>query len=257
MKILLSLTAAALTMFASSVSAADVKDPRYFTVDENSIVTEEIPGAAASQKELLPAPAARPVTEVVMALDNIVNLVDKIWTLIEKNQPVVVITTNYANAVPFGMTHWSQLQGWSKPAVKKYSFSMKNGFGTEVVKVVYQLHYTHSGNYQGKGKYLTGVTIEPVSVTTAWGYTVKLVSQVPDSTVANVGTTADPIASMQVQLAWSVHTALKDITSKDIYYVQGDGLMQPISKSFDNGLALKSQQRLASVTAQFSDVKFN
>ena len=44
------------------------------------------------------------------------NLVEKIWNIIEKNQPVVNITTNYANAVPLGTSHWTQLQCWSKPA---------------------------------------------------------------------------------------------------------------------------------------------
>lgn len=201
--------------------------------------------------------AVNNVNSTVAMLDNIVNLVDKIWGIIEKNQPVVNITTNYANAVPFGTSHWTQLQGWSRPATKKYAFSMKNGYGSEVVKVAYQVHYTYNGNFQGKGKFLTGVTVEPISVTTAWGYKVSLTAEAPDSTIANVGTHDDPIASMQVQLKWVVHTAVKDIQQKAIYYVQGDGVMQEIGVPFKNGMEIAQQKKADAVKEKLSDVKFN
>jgi|GEM_PF-675037 len=197
------------------------------------------------------------VNGTVDALDKIVNLVDKIWTIIEKNQPVVNITTNYANAVPFGTSHWTQLQGWSRPSTKRYAFSMKNGYGSEVVKVIYQVHWTHSGNFQGKGKFLTGVTVEPISVTTAWGYKVTLVSEVPESTIANVGTHEDPVASMQLQLRWVVHTAIKDISDKAIYYVQGDGMMKEIGSPFANGMKVEQEKKLEIATEKLQNVKFH
>ena len=258
MKKLLALSAAAIAMFAGRVAAADTTDPRYFAVDENSITIEEVTdGVVQPAADYLMPPAAKDITGVIGTIDSIVNLADKIWTLIEKNQPVVSVTTHYANAVPYGMTHWSQLQGWSKPAVKKYAFAMKNGFGSEVVKVAYQVHFTHSGNLAGKGKFLTGVTIEPVSITTSWGYKVTLVSEVPDSTIANVGTSADPIASMQVQLRWTVHTAVKDITSKAIYYVQGDGTLQEIGTPFKNAAEQKNKARVEAASAIIIDSSFN
>lgn len=286
MKRLLALTAAAATLFAGRVSAADItRDPRYFAVDESSIMIEEITdkGGTIPGPQELPKPPSGPqinpplvtpgttpgttpavdplagfnngvavVNGTVAAIDNIVNLMEKIWNIIEKNQPVVNVTTNYANAVPFGTSHWSQLQGWSKPATKKYSFSMKNGFGSEVVKVTYQVHRTHSGNFQGKGKFLTGVTIEPLNIVTAWGYKVTLVSEVPDSTIANVGTHEDPVASMQVQLKWIVHTALKDITSKAIYYVQGDGVLEEIGTPFKNAQEMKTKNKVDAAAVQIA-----
>ena len=283
-------------LFAGRVSAADITDPRYFSVDERSIVIEEITtrGGTIPGPGELPKPPSGPVINppsgpvinppittpgdtsgapvdpmagfnntasqvngTIGMIDNLVNLMDKIWGIIEKNQPVVNITTNYANAVPFGTSHWTQLQGWSRPATKKYSFSMKNGFGSEVVKVVYQVHYTYNGNFQGKGKFLTGVTIEPLNVVTAWGYKVTLVSEVPDSTIANVGTSADPVASMQLQLRWTAHTAVKDITSKAIYYVQGDGLLQEIGTPFKNAQEIKNQEKVDAATVQITASSFN
>ena len=259
MKKLLALTVAATALFSARVSAEDVTDPRYFAADESSIVIEEIKDAGPLQPAL-PGPVTVSdgrIVGVIDALDKIVNLFEKIWNIIEKNQPVVNITTNYANAVPFGTSHWSQLQGGSRPGRKKYSFSMKNGFGSEVVKVVYQVHYTYAGNFQGKGKFLTGVTVEPLNVTAAWGYKVTLVSEVPDSTVTNIGTHTDPVAAMQVQLKWTVHTAVKDISSKAIYYVQGDGLLQEIGTPFKNAQELKNKARLEMADARVMDVSFN
>ena len=294
MKKLLALTTAAIAIFAGRVSAAGNLDEKYFTVDENSIVIEEITerGGTIPGPGQLPKPPSGPVinppitppgttpgtpgitgtgtdpqtqfnnaisnvNSTVGALDAIVNLMDKIWGIIEKNQPVVNITTNYANAVPFGTSHWTQLQGWSKPAVKKYSFAMKNAYGTEVSKVVYQVHYTYAGNFQGKGMFLPGVTIEPISVVTAWGYKVTLVSEVPDSSIANVGTHEDPIAAMQLQLKWVVHTAIKDISSKAIYYVRGDGKLEELGTPFNNAKAIAAQKKIDAVKETLTDVRFN
>ena len=170
------------------------------------------------------------VNQAVGAVDNVVNLADKIWGIIEKNKPVVTVAANYANAVPFGTSHWTQLQGWSKPMTRKYRFSMKG------VDVVYQVHWTYGGNLQGKGKFLTGVSVEPLSVTAPWGHKVDLTAEVPDSTVANVGTKEDPIASMQVQLKWKISTAISSLDQKAIYYIQGDGFMRELGTPFKKGL---------------------
>lgn len=278
---LLAITASALTLFSGRLSAAQVVDQKYFTVDPESIVVEEV-SDRGGELPTIPSPAQLPVPAspvfgsgipfpnasvtrpdpadltgslnqvgaVVGTIDQIVNLVDKVWTLIAKNQPVVNVKVNYANAVPYGLTHWTQLQGWSKPAVRKYRFYFKNLYGVKVVDISYQLQFTHSGNYKGKGKYLTGVTVEPTRVSTAWGYNVDLTAEVPDSTIANVGTTADPIASMQVQLKWKVHTIIKDMQGKDIFYVQGNGLMQPISKAYERGIEQKNAEKLKALPQQ-------
>ncbi len=297
MKKALALTAALTALFAGRVSAADVNDPRYFAVDEDSIMIQEVNdrGGTIPGTPVIPSPGELPkpptnpqvgntgntggdnpgvngtaadpneqfnntinqINQTVGTLDNIVNLAEKIWNIIEKNQPVVNITTNYANAVPYGMSHWTQLQGWNKPATKKYSFSMKNGFGSQVVKVTYQVHYTYKGNFNGKGQFLTGVTVEPLNVETAWGYKVTLVSEVPDSTVANVGTSDDPIAAMQVQLKWTVHTAIKDITSKAIYYVRGDGQLEEIGTPFEKAAEAKTKARVDAASSSITGSTFD
>ena len=178
-------------------------------------------------------------------------------TIIDKNKAVVNINVTYAAAVPFGTTHWTQLQGWSKPATKKYSFSAKNILGNESLKVIYQVHWTYGGNFQGKGKFLTGVTIEPLDVSVPWSYTVDLKAEVPDSTIANVGTSEDPVASMQVQLKWSIKPTFGHaVSQKVIYYVQGDGLIQEIGAPFTKGTEEKSGRKAGELQQKFENVKF-
>ncbi|MBP7795247.1 MAG: hypothetical protein KA059_00500 [Elusimicrobiales bacterium] len=255
------LTVAMLSICAAGVMAQGSGD---YSIDESSIRIEVINDNAAVKKggiplNPVPAPADLPkppevtpppppsspsigtgsyadglnnVNATLDTIDKIINLAQKVWDIIKENQPVVDISVNYANAVPYGLSHWTQLQGWSRPATKKYSFFAKNKMGTDVVKVTYQVTYTYGGNLNGKGKFLTGVAIEPINVETAWGYKVNLKAEVPDSTIANVGTSDDPIAAMQVQLKWIIHTPLQDTQQKAIYYVQGDGLIQEIGTPF-------------------------
>ena len=273
MRTLLTLTAAAVTLLAGRASAAEPRDEGYFTVNPESAIIEELPVEVKGGGGL-PQPPTGPqingstgapnggitlqdVNNGIDTLDRIVNLIDKIMTIIAKNQPVVNINVNYANAVPFGTTHWTQLQGWSRPATRRYAFRCENLYGMEVVKVVYQVHWTHSGNFNGVGKFLTGVTVEPISVETAWGYNVDLTAEVPDSTVANVGTSADPIASMQVQLKWKIHTIIKDMQEKSIFYVQGDGHMEQIGDPHSRAARKAAESRLGAATRELTDVRFN
>lgn len=197
---------------------------------------------------------------VVALLDQIVNLVDKVFTIIAKGQPVVNINVNYANAVPYGISHWTQLQGWKAPMTKRYGFYCKNLYGMKVVDVEYQVHYTYGGNYNGVGKYLTGVTVEPLKVDTAWGYNVDMVAEVPDSTITNVGTAENPIAAMQVQLRYKIHTIIKDSQEKEIFYVRGDGQFKHLttSRGIDaSELSVKTHNKsLKSVQKKIQNVKF-
>lgn len=249
------LLAAALVAAAfAGAAAAQQADEKYFTVDESSIKIEE----QAYDGGLLWKPTGRPaLAGVVENIGNVVNLVEKIFSVIEKNQPVVDIKVNYANAVPYGITHWTQLEGWNRPGTKRYAFTVNNAYGGQMVKVDYLLHWVHGGSYQGKGKFLTGVTVEPISVWTAWGCKVSLTAEVPDPTVVNVGTHEDPVAAMQAQLRWTIHTSARDIQERAIYYLQGDGYMQELGTPFENAAAARNAARIERASRQINAARFN
>lgn len=236
--------------FTKAEIESAAKNPDLFKIDAKSIRIEEIKEAQMPKGGSSPAfpppngnnwgqPWNDPWNnnnnnndDTLVVIDKIINLAEKIFSIIERNKPVVDISVNYANAVPQGINHWTQLQNWKRPKTKRYVFSSKNYFGAEVIRVKYQVTWTYGGDYQGKGKFLTGVTVEPLAVKVLWGYKFSLVAEVPDSTIINVGTSEDPVAAMQVNLKWTIATVLKETNGKNVYFVQGDGFFQQIGDAF-------------------------
>lgn len=239
---------AALAAYFAAPAAAQV-DEKYYTVDEASVKIESAGGGAARPLPAFRAEEQGPIADI----SKVVNLMEKVFDIISKNQPVIDISTKYANAVPAEAVHWTYLQGWKRPSVRKYSFTVNNALGGRVAKVDYQVHWAHGGNYRGKGLFLTGVTVEPISVMTVAGYKVSLAAEIPDSTVMNVGTHEDPVAAMQVKLRWTIHTAVKEIKQQAIYYVQGDGYIEEIGTPFENARAARGEALLA----KYSGVSFD
>jgi hypothetical protein len=93
----------------------------------------------------------------------------------------------------------------------------------------YKVTFTYNGAYQGKGKFLTAVSVVPTKVTVGWGYNFYMSASVPDSTITNVGTDKNPIAAMQLKLAWKTATVIKEVDGTSVYYVQGDGYFEEIA----------------------------
>lgn len=223
-------------------------------IDEASLMIEEVYSAPAPRP--LPAAAAEePGT--IDAVKKIVNYAMKIIDFIEKNHPVVNINTDYANAVPEQMTHWSQMTGWQGPDSKVYKFSARNLVGMEVVSAYYKVHYVWGGSFRGRGKYLTGVTIEPVTVTTAWACNLDAVAEVKDGDIANIGTETDPVASMVLRLKWKVKTFTQNIEEEAAYHVLGDGTLQSAGKLFDRGVEAKVARLSESLSKEVRKSSFN
>jgi len=238
--------------FTDRMIQAAKDDPKAYTIDESSIRIQNL-GPALSPKQLgLPEPKnpKNPTKpggddgsgqDPLVIIDQIINLGQKIWAIIEANKPVVNIQTQYGTATPQGITHWSQLAGWKPPEGTVYGFYAKNAYGTTVINVRYQVLRTCGGNYNGKGKYLTAVTIEPLNVDVLWGYKFNLGVEIPDSSIANAGTAEDPLAAMQPLVKWTIATAIKESNGRSLYYLRGDGLFKeiggPFAQSYEDGVA--------------------
>ncbi|MBI4679421.1 MAG: hypothetical protein HY748_17740 [Elusimicrobia bacterium] len=235
--------------FTPLMIKAAKQDPKYFTIDEKSIKVTPIGPAASIERREEPPPVEPPVDDSKVDIDQIINIVEKIWAIIEKNKPVVNITTQYANAVPKGIDHWTQLESWKPPVGTVYNIVAKNAYGSTTVNVKFQVLRTYGGKYKGKGAYLTGVTVEPLLVEVAWGYSLDLTAAVPDSSVINVGTSEDPIAGMMPTLTMRVRTVIKDSTIKMLYYLQGDGLFKEIGGPFDFGMKDKVTRAIERASA--------
>lgn len=247
------------------------KDPKKFTIDTQTVEIVRLSGAdigialpkppAGQGGGIVPPPGGQPGGDLppfpplpggsgedtITTIDRIVNLAKKIFDIVKENQPVVDVTTTYANAVPDGLTHWSQLGGWSKPEVTTYAFYAKNMYGSRVIECRYQVIRQHSGNYKGKGKFLTMVTVQPLNITASWGYKFNMKFEAP--AVSNVGTSEDPVASMLARLNWSISTVLKQEQGTSVYYLEGNGAFREIGGPFKNESREAARASLERVTA--------
>jgi hypothetical protein len=217
--------------FAAPAVQAPAADP-YFTLKTVKIRRLETPGLQAEAKAVPVAPFADDgddggtlgdVNEVHAILDQIINMGKEVWTIVESNKPVVNVSTTTANALPEGVRGWQDLAGWDMPRSQAYQVSYENGFGMDVVDFKFRVIYTSGGNVNGVGRYLTNVTIVPDDVSVSWGYTFNASNSVVGLT--NAGTSADPMAAMQLQLTWSVDTVIKHDGSNASFYVRGDGTL--------------------------------
>jgi len=235
---------AALAVALVSSAWSQTADPKQFTIDEKSVVIERL-GPSVSIKDI-PAPLPKGGgDEPGINLGEIINIAQKVWAVIEKNKPVVDVKTQYATALPAGLTHWDNLSGWKTPKGTVYGFYAKNAYGVKVIDVEYQVLRTYGGSYKGKGQYLTAVTIEPLKVDVAWGYKFSLNVEIPDSSVVNVGTSEDPIAGLMATVHWQISTVVKDSQGKSLYYLQGNGLMNELGVPFKKEYVTKVEKALS------------
>jgi hypothetical protein len=130
----------------------------------------------------------------------VINTGLKVWKIIADNKPVVDIQTQYATALPLGVTQWQHMEGWQIPKSDTYHLTAKNLVGLTVINVRYQVLRTYGGSYKGKGKYLTAVGVQPLLVDVAWGYHFSMDAFIPDESIVNVGRADDPIAALTAQV---------------------------------------------------------
>lgn len=167
-----------------------------------------------------------PLTEVEIVVDKIINIGKKIWGVVEKGAPVVNQEYNSASALPEGASSWSQLSEWKMPRSAVYRIVYKNPYGASVVDFKYRLSFVYGGGVNGRGKYLTGVRVQPANLSVLWGYSFDVKAEVPE--VFNMGTSGNPIAAANVIVKWKVSTALKNITESDQYVVNGLGVLKTL-----------------------------
>jgi hypothetical protein len=221
----------------AEVSAAGM-DPLRYTIDPGSVRIELVSTTAASGPAMNVEDRGVPGNIV-----SIINIANKIWKIIKENAPVVESETKYAAAVPEGASSPNQLCEWKGPKTYEYRFSAKNLYGGEVVSVSYKVVFSYGGKFDGKGAYLTGVTVVPGAVNVSWGYKLFMSAFVPDTTITNIGTYEDPKAAMQLKLSSKISTPLKEWDGNSVYLINGGGELKEIVSPF------KSEKKLDEVAA--------
>lgn len=192
--------------------------PAFPTVERVYLTAEETGSPQRGPASGQPLPAAGQVT-----IDRIVNTAQNAWPVVEKNYPVSDSRINFANAVPDGISDWTQLAGWQEPKAYLLTYTAENPYGMKMVTLSYRLVYTYGGSYGGKGCYLGAVSVELEKVDVAPGYHLRAEAAVPEATVVNAGTHEEPVAALQFKMSYKISTAVSAWGGSTIFYIDGTG----------------------------------
>jgi hypothetical protein len=156
-----------------------------------------------------------------VVVDQIINIGKKLWNIVLAGKPVVNLKMDTANALPKGLKCWVDLQGWQIPSSKVYRVTYENGFGADVVDFAFRVVYTHGGNLDGKGKYITNATMMPANIDVSWGFSFNAEATVPS--VFNMATKENPVAGMQMNMKWDVESVIQTSKATETFFMGGDG----------------------------------
>ncbi len=188
-----------------------------------TIYTEEVPTPAEAIRQIenmLDNSTRDDLPGTIKNINEIVNLGEKIWKLIEKNKPVLNAKNAYANAVPRGVKGPEELENFSTMNYKSFRKHAKNMFGSTVFDVTYVLAHRYNGQLKGNGRYLDAVTVLPHKIDVLWGYTLNF--GVTRVSTANIGSEKDAIGAVVMELDFNVSTIIKASAYKNLYEFRGD-----------------------------------
>lgn len=163
--------------------------------------------------------------QIIVVADQLIALGKKIWAIVEAGKPVT--TTNFARPISVlpklegDNIAFYDMEGWTAPTVKSYRVSYKNGFGSEVIAFTYTVYFQYAGTYQGKGKYLTSLNVEASEVYVSWGFKFDATSSLVG--IANQGSSADPVASATISVAYKATSWFSDVSTGESFFVNGRG----------------------------------
>lgn len=229
--------------------AADSRsfDERYYQISEvKSTITEikQSKEANKAHEELFSQHVNMPAVPAAGGLA-LLDVIDRIWGIIEANKPVATLKLKSANGIPeVAKDNWQVITGWQTSRSFKVRTEATNPFGIKVVDFEYQVLMLYGGNYKGKGLFLLNVRAIPVDLSLKWGMNVNVSVSIPS--IANVGTEEDPIAAIQLDVTMDIRTMTVHRVTTDSYQVQGDGKM----------INLQTAHEIYSTDSKFADNRF-
>ena len=203
-----------------------------------SVTVEEI---SAEEFDLLstddptPTEQPKPITfnermertgKVIQVVKDLVALGETIYDLVKKGKPSNVTEYTAISVIPRDPTTKEivdplSMEGFSFPEERSYVAKVKNAVGKEVVTFSYKVIFSHSGSFNGKGKYLTNVMVVPGAVKTSFGWDFSATMRL--SGVMNHGTKDEPVAGALVAIKYTVTSWSAAFERNDTIHVSGKG----------------------------------
>jgi hypothetical protein len=204
---------------------------RYFDISEVTVTAvEEVAENFVELRDEFKSDKS--LGQIIMVVDQLIALGRKIWPIIEAGRPV--ITSNFGPAVSVlprtsdspDFVAMYLMDNWSAPAQQSYLVEYKNGFGSVVISFRYSVSFQHSGRYEGKGRYLTGLDVAASQIRVGWGFNFNATSTLVN--ISNRGTMDQPMASATVRINYEAKSFLNEIQSAESFHASGDGRLQRV-----------------------------
>ncbi len=174
-------------------------------------------------------PISGTLNQADLIVDKIINIGQKIWTVVDKGRPVQNFQNSVASALPANANSWTDLVSWKQPESKVIGISYKNLYGMEVVRFVYRIILLSGGSVNGVGNYIGYAAVEPVEMETSYMYTFD--SQAVVVNIFNKGTHENPLAGMILTVRWSVETVVKKSVGSQTFFLDGAGNIDVAEKA--------------------------
>lgn len=202
-------------------AARNTEDP-YFII--SSITAREIGETEVNEKVDLPT-MTKDLGSVIAAGNKLIAFGTKVWTIIKKGKPVVSVDMGKPISIlpksDDPNEAFLQMENWSAPKAKRYRVEYKNMLGMAVIAFDYTVQFQYNGQYDGTGKYVTGLQVNASNVAVSWGYTFDASSEL--RSISNRGRLDNPIAAGTIQINYHASTVLRDISSTETFHVTGTG----------------------------------
>lgn len=202
------------------VDSSKSYDEDYFSISEITVTEVEIGDELvwASQYKGF----EKNLGEIIMAVDKLIALGKKIWAIVEAGKPVVNVNMGTPISVlPKDSSAFYDMDSWSTPMVRTYRVEYKNGFGSSVISFDYTVNFQHSGKYQGKGSYITGLNVQASNTSVSWGFNFDASSQL--ISIANMGSSDEPVAGATIRINYAAKSVLRSISTSESFHVDGNG----------------------------------
>ena len=216
---ILSLALALGLSFAASAQQLNPQDP-YYQISKISV--REI-GASKDISTTHSRPNKLMMDKIqgVSDLEQIINIGQRLWQIIDDGCPVMNISSQVATALPSSVRSMTELVGWKAPLSRTYEVSMENAYGMTVVSFAYRLVAVSGGSLDGVGKYVGYAAIQPEDVYVAWGFVFNATANAVST--YNSGTKENPIGALNLVIDYTITSPLTDIRQSQSYYITGAG----------------------------------
>jgi hypothetical protein len=162
---------------------------------------------------------------VIASMRDIVAVGREIYELVKDGRPVLSMRHSPINVLPINpatrqvIEAW-ELEGASLPVERTFETRIKQGPLT-VATFRYRLQYSSGASFNGAGKYLTNVTVEPVHVRANFGWSVS--SNLKLVGLINHGTRTNPVVGATMQVRYSGRSLMLAFEKTDTIHITGRG----------------------------------